>query len=264
MHPLTSDLLQNSQKLLSEKPILLLDTATLSIHYLIYLVLARSIPQNLGGSLPLEIWFEILEHYSVSLKPYSEAVRPDSISRDGDVLLLRCRKMALHIDFFDYLPCEIGHEKAIRKMLQRPEVEDWLDGHNDTTTTFIVPFSSIATTTLCPGLRLPNCLFTAVTIPDVIAFIQDGNCEFCEGERTFWPDSKSQLFDVHLVEGSVLPCPLCMGVDSMAEVNAYWRKCLYDDPPEEASRARHTMVIKRLTELGYLSRDSLWEDLAAF
>ncbi|KAI4140061.1 MAG: hypothetical protein LQ341_003978 [Variospora aurantia] len=271
MHLLTSATLQ-PDLLAKKKPILLLDTSLLPIRSLIRYVAADAFAGGAAGKLPTEIWLNIIEHARPE-KPQHVAVQPTAIVPWKYGSMLHCRAVDLDLGTFD----DKAHVEAAERWLQSPHTYDQEQResengiifrgakdtkNNNNTTTYriffpgVLPASSSAS--VPAALSAPDCLFTAITVPDVISWLQDGRCWLCQGKRGICPGctmGKAQKFDAHLVAlrcGVPLACPLCMGLEFMFQDKPFLEKYFWDEPPPDEKAARDAQLRARWGELGYL------------
>ncbi|KAI4174139.1 MAG: hypothetical protein LQ343_002474 [Gyalolechia ehrenbergii] len=257
MHPLTSADLQPT--LLDKKPILLLNSLVLPIRTFVRYVIADALP-GAAGRLPTEIWLKIMEFIEVKDGKY-EAVQPTSIVPSNGGVMLHCRVVALDFGTWD----NRAEVEAAEQWLQSPHTydqqceseEEFIFGVKDTNKTYAISFPTALASSgaSVSALRAPDCLFTAITVPDVISWLQNGRCWVCDGDRDICPGctgGKAQEFDAFMGCGDALACPLCMGLDFMDEDNKFLQKYYWDKPPRAEAAARNARLVARWAELGYL------------
>ncbi|KAL8979663.1 MAG: hypothetical protein Q9177_006081 [Variospora cf. flavescens] len=266
MYLLTSATLQPNL-LAEKKPILLLNTSLLPVRSLVRYVAADAFA-GAAGKLPTEIWLNIIEHAKPE-KPQHVAVQPTAIVPWKYGSMLHCRAVDLDLGTFD----DRAHVEAAERWLQSPHTYDQerresengiifgaKDTNNNNTYGIffpgVLPASSSAS--VPAALSAPDCLFTAITVPDVISRLQDGRCWLCHGKRGFCPGctmGRAQKFDARLVTlwcGVPLTCPLCMGLDFMFQDKPFLEKYCRDEPPPDEKAARDARLRARWRELGYL------------
>ncbi|KAL9035361.1 MAG: hypothetical protein Q9180_004903 [Flavoplaca navasiana] len=242
------------QDLLSRGSILLLDTTTVAIRFVIQLVLADEFPRLL----PMELWLNIIDQYHKSTARNFVAVRATSISITSRGKILRCRDILLDvssslagataiIDAEDSLNHPHDHDEDSRGhnliLAEGPDEICAIEYPNQGPT---------STSTTTAALSAPNCLFIVITVPDVIARLGDGRCWVCQERRWIrlgYTGVVGQETDAFM--GSELACPRCMGLDFMQEDKAFLQKYHRDAPPAEEKEARDARISARLAELGY-------------
>lgn len=110
------------------------------------------------------------------------------------------------------------------------------------------------TVTDSDGKFLPHCLFHEITVPDVIARVQDTVCFVCGDEHTICPGCTggvAQRFDAFMGCGVQLACPLCLGLDFMQQDKTLLETYYWEEMPEEERTARDRRFEERYRELGY-------------
>ncbi|KAL8918156.1 MAG: hypothetical protein Q9208_007508 [Pyrenodesmia sp. 3 TL-2023] len=125
--------------------------------------------------------------------------------------------------------------------------------------------ASSTTTSGSPALLLPDCLFVDITVPDVLAFLEGGRCWLCrahehDGSRYISPRAvweEAERFGCSTVT-LALACPLCIGMDVMAEDEKNVQKYLYEPTPSVQHAARKARHRKRYAELGYEYKDPMY------
>ncbi|KAL8655147.1 MAG: hypothetical protein Q9210_001057 [Variospora velana] len=260
MHLLTSASLQPD--LLAKKPILLLDTSILPLRSFVRYVAANAFVGGAAGKLPTEIWLKIIEHAKPE-EPQHVAVQPTGIVPSKCGSMLHCRAIDLNLGTFD----DRAQVEAAERWLQSPRTydqeqrgseEEIIFKAKDTNNTYaiffpgVVPASSGAS--VPASLSVQDCVFTAITVPDVISWLQDGRCWVCRGDRDICPGctgGKAQEFDAFMGCGETLACPLCMGLEFMFEDKAFLEKYYWDEPPSDEKAARDARLRARWAELGY-------------
>ena len=238
--------------ILAKKPVLLLDTNKLAIRYLIRHVLANNLPHKL----PTELWLNIVSFYAKICEPIFKAVRPTSISAMANGQMLHCVGIDLDLGELEGKYAVMAAEDFLPS--SHPLKDQNVPRATETEVTNDIAFSSdsISSGTMStPGLCVPDCLFTAITVPDVISWLHDGSCWVCRGKRTICPGctgGKSEDFGAFMGCGVDLACPLCMGLDFMLEDKEYLEYYYYEEPPAEEAAARKARIDCRMIELDYL------------
>lgn len=99
---------------------------------------------------------------------------------------------------------------------------------------------------------MPPCLFSDVTVSDIIAWCEGGRCNLCNNQRYVCPSCGGMSqFDVFMGCGVNLACPLCMGHDFLLEDKEYLKTHYWDEAPADDEEERRERVNNRLAELGY-------------
>ncbi|KAI4283571.1 MAG: hypothetical protein L6R38_002055 [Xanthoria sp. 2 TBL-2021] len=252
MRPL--DAAEIQQDFLTREPILLLDTTKVAIRFVIQLVLADKFPVLL----PTELWLDIIEQYHKASAPKYEAVRPTSITASPTGQVLHCRLVKLNLGDFESEYAVLTAEQLLESTHAYDEITTNFYAAEDTDTVYAIEYPRNAATTgvssTITALRVPACLFIDITVPDVIARLDDGRCWVCEGEREICPGCTRGVaneFDAFMGCGVDLACPLCMGLDFMQEDKAFLQKYYRDGTPAKEEEARKARVSARLAELGY-------------
>ncbi|KAL8685831.1 MAG: hypothetical protein Q9218_007519 [Villophora microphyllina] len=204
---------------------------------------------NVRGNLPVEIWFMIVDQYVKSCTPEYKAIQPISISSSSGTQILHCRGVTLDMENFENKTDVTRAEE----WLKNPEAfkKSKYNTINYTSTLYDILFVDAST----PALRRAKCLFSDVTVPDVIAFLQDGNCWVCDDRRELCPgctDWVPEELDARMCCGVDLACPLCMGLEFMANDKDFRRQYYWDPAPSEEQAARAKRIRHRLAELDYL------------
>ncbi|KAI4288292.1 MAG: hypothetical protein L6R35_002441 [Caloplaca aegaea] len=269
MHLLTSATLQ-PDFLAEKKPILLLDTSILPLRSLVRYVAADAFA-GAAGKLPIEIWLENIIEYARPEEPQHVAVQPTAIVPWKYGSMLHCRAVDLDLGTFDGR----ADVEAAERWLQSPHTydqeqreshngiifraKDTNNNNNNNNNTYgiffpgVLPASSSAS--VLAALSAPDCLFTAITVPDMISWLQDGRCWVCRGKRDICPGctgGKAQEFDAFMGCGVKLACPLCMGLEFMYKDKEFLEEYYWDEPPPDEKAARDARLRARWGEWGYL------------
>ncbi|KAL8830194.1 MAG: hypothetical protein Q9170_005840 [Blastenia crenularia] len=277
MRPLLPFELQDD--LLIQKPILLLKTTVLPINYLIKLVFANKL-SGAAAKVPSELWLKIVAHYTTSCGNGFLPVVPISITASPH-RQLRCKGVVLKLgDFSDryavmaaeeflastlsYHPHPFGEDRRSELILGHPDPEDEelrLVEHDYFSAdevgieySIVLPKGITSAKTSAPALKMIDCLFTAVAVPDIVAWLENGQCWVCNGERDICPGCTggvAQKFDAFMGCGTPLACPLCMGLDFMAEDKIFLKKFYWNPPSDDEAAARKARLNARWIELDY-------------
>jgi hypothetical protein len=102
------------------------------------------------------------------------------------------------------------------------------------------------------------CLFSDVTVPDIISRMKLGNCGLCRGDRWICPGCRigPEDFGEFVGCGVSLVCPLCIGTEFSLRHKAFLKAYYWDEPPAEVEKSMNDEIRQRLKELGYI--DALW------
>lgn len=246
--------------LLEQKPVLLLNISTLSIRTFVNYITANPF-SGAAARVPTEIWLNIIEYAKPKKEEY-EAVQPVDMISSGTGTILHCR--VIKLDFHTWNDrYEVTNTD---QWLKSPHTYDQGPGNDykfeyrKTDTVYAVSYPSPlaaagASTSTSPPLSPPACLFTAVTVPDLIARLEDGDCWVCEGKRDVCPGctgGKAQKFDADMGCGVSLACPLCMGIEFMEDHKRYLEAYYYVGPPADLKAEWDEELRDRKAELGYL------------
>ncbi|KAL9628107.1 MAG: hypothetical protein Q9204_006107 [Flavoplaca sp. TL-2023a] len=254
MHPL--EITDIQQDLLSRGPILLLDTTAIAIRFVIQLVLDDKFPMLL----PMELWLNIIDQYYKSTVRKFVAVRATSISITPSSKMIHCRDMLLDVSSsLNNATAIIDAEDSLNHLRNHDENSQdhnliLAEGPDEIHAIDFPSQGPTSTSTTTAALSAPDYLFTAITVPDIIARLEDGRCWVCRGRRWICPGCTggvAQKFDAHMGCGVNLACPLCMGLDFMQEDKLFLQKYDWDAPPVEEEEAREAGISARLAELGY-------------
>lgn len=101
------------------------------------------------------------------------------------------------------------------------------------------------------------CVFSDLTVPDVIARVEGGNCSFCNGERFISPccmEGAAREFGLRETCGVVIVCPLCVGIDLAGEQDDILDNWDYHGP--KATKKMDIFISRRFRELGYKGEKS--------
>ncbi|KAL8946109.1 MAG: hypothetical protein Q9222_007451 [Ikaeria aurantiellina] len=253
MHPLSSAELLGD--LLTKKPILLLNTTILPTNYLIHLVLTKRF-SGAAAKLSNELWLEIISQYTSSCGNFFVPVVPVSVTSSAYGQPLRCKGVTLELGELG----DRGAVRAVERFLASTNSSN-LEKHgcffaeeDGTEYSITLPKDVVCSETSAPALKIKDCLFTAITVPDIIAWLEAGRCWVCNGQRDICPGCTrgvAEEFDAFMGCGVELACPLCMGLDFMAEDKEFLEKYYWEDPPDEEAAARKARLNARWTELDY-------------
>lgn len=242
MHSLTSSDL--NPDLLNKKPILLLNSSLIPIRSLIRYITARAFPGT-AGKVPIEIWLRIIDYMQIK-DAIHEAVRPTSIASSKGGTLLHCQVVDLDIGTFaDRVKVEAAERwlPFPRAYDEDSEIDFTFAAKVVTNKTYAISFPQAPATSgsSIPALTIPDCLFTAITVPDVISRVENGDCWVCDGERHICPGctgGRADKFDAFMGCGVLLACPLCMGIEFMQEDKEFCEKYYWEKAPLEEKAAR--------------------------
>lgn len=101
------------------------------------------------------------------------------------------------------------------------------------------------------------CIFADLTVPDVIARVEGGQCSFCDGDRFISPccmEGRASDFGLELMCGAIV-CPLCVGMDIASDHEEFLDEWDYHGP--KAEKMMNMYISKRFRELGYKRKKSV-------
>ncbi|KUJ19687.1 uncharacterized protein LY89DRAFT_772164 [Mollisia scopiformis] len=237
-------------QLLDDKSLMLMNQDLLSIEYINHLVAFKTtnITTKGGKVLPIELWNIILE-----LTLAGHAVQELSTER-----ILWCRRVELD----SVRPCRYLRSRnqvlSFERFMVKPNEED----PDRSPSPFALPTQGeesnidVLITSADEGLSIKSeCLFSDLTVPDVICYMEDGRCNLCAGDRFICPGctrGQAQRFDAFMGCGVDLACPLCMGLDFCLEHKEFLRRYYNEDQaPDEEQEAVDAWIQQRLDEFGY-------------
>lgn len=213
-----------------------------------------------GIALPPEIWLQIFEFLKIPVKKSEyHLARVLTATPRGGSTTLSC-EVELSALTFPLAHLDNGQEvQAIERYLAAPGQQhdlsflEKMEACSRPSPTS--KFFSI-TVTDSDDILLPHCLFHEVTVPDVIAHLQNVICMVCQGRdsHTICPGCTggiAQKFDAFMGCGVDLACPLCLGLSFMQRDKELLEAYYWDPMPEEEETARSHRFERRLNELGY-------------
>ncbi|KAI1440899.1 hypothetical protein F5Y02DRAFT_322575 [Annulohypoxylon stygium] len=236
----------------------LLNDAKVDPHYFEQLLNRKGtvIRSKAGSSLPNELWAAILEFAYTGEDSFRLAMI-ETVSASPEALVLRCFKY----DFVD-------SEEEVQSLAGRLPNRDWVLAFEDYLTRAkpekkLVEFKGFHEYLLSRDPDPKNnyevvldtttknqCIYTCLTVPDVIAKIDDDWCCFCNRRRFICPGCTGgqiqKYGDLFMGCGVDLACPLCMGLDfseyhkDVLEKHYYYltrRACLGEKEPYELTDA---------------------------
>ena len=268
---------------LLKKPILLLDINKLPINSLVDIILENQF-QGAAAKLPTELWLKVIDHCTTSSK-FKPVVLTSFASLPHGRQLVKCKEVVdLELgDFGDryavmaaeefmasttaYKPHSFGEEyrsSEIAPGLIDPRDEERRTALHEISADegdkeYSVIISTHVTTSLASSastLKIRDCLFTAVTVPDIVARLDDGECWVCDGSGNICPGCTggvAQKFDAFMGCGADLACPLCMGLDFMSTHKDFLEKYYWDPPPADEAASMEVALAVRKRELGYVT-----------
>ncbi|KAM0794015.1 hypothetical protein BDR22DRAFT_49337 [Usnea florida] len=260
MHPLTPSSINLSFR--THLPYLLLDASAFSTRY-IGSLLSRDLITSRGGiSLPQEIWHTIFNLLPTT-PPIYYLARPRRITPHGDGLLLQCEiDTSALISSPEYIDNEaeiLLVEKYLASPGQHDDPDLFIQDLLSTRSTQPQPTSHFFTITLTSAphaIFLPDCLFSDITVPDLMGRLQEYVCHVCRFRdgHTICPGCTGGVasrYGAFMGCGVDLACPLCLGLDFMQEDKSLLQHYYWEGLPEEEERARSHRFKSRLKELGY-------------
>ena len=258
MHPVTPSSITPSFR--THLPYLLLDASAFSTYHIGSLLLKNLIKSSGGISLPQEIWYMIFSLLPTKPPTYHLA-RPLRIKSLGDDVVLECEIDTSALIFSHEHVDNEGEIRALEDYLAFPDRHDEIDPfiQDLLSTTRPQPtsrFFTITVTSAPHAISLPDCLFYDITVPDLIARLQDYSCRVCNFRdgHTICPGCTggvAQRYGAFMGCGVDLACPLCLGLDFMEEDKGLLERYYWEGLPKEEKRARRYKFESRLMELGY-------------
>ncbi|KAJ4264462.1 hypothetical protein NW762_005662 [Fusarium torreyae] len=210
-----------ADQLVEWKPLLLLNKSLLGSAF-VRSIIIRS-PSNItsksGKRFPLELWLDILDFVTTRSQPDQYTlVQPNYIKTNyNGVKDLVCRKIR-RWEAFGYLK-DNDHFVAAEFFLAKPDTP--LPGYDN-------PFGTPETRQYGPYVTIPidmlshgtKFLWVKLTVPDVIKYLEDGDCRICRGGHTIGrgfcgPGIAGRFLSLEVQTTGGKPlnmiCPLCVG-----------------------------------------------------
>lgn len=241
------------------KPLMMLNSGLLGIRYIMQLVALTNtnITTTGGTSLSTELWHMILGFALVDTQNSFCFVQGISLWKSPMGKILHCRRINLEggplCGNLDCAEAVCAFEEFMNKPNQHASLAFTAptlkpgQGYGNT--------FDILITSADDNLPVDSaCLFSDVTVPDVISRMEGGACSFCFGNRLFCPGctgGRAQEFGVFMGCGVELSCPLCVGIDFSLEHKEFLKTYYWDDPPEEKWNSINDRFQQRMEELGY-------------
>ena len=284
-----------------DKPLMLFNRDLIGLRYVEQLLLYKlsNITTEGGKQLPREVWDKIIEFaWPEEFKPFCFA-QAIALRRCPKAELLQCREVFVQrlqpypttrcgafihredvneFEEFARTPTlfssmhelyEDFHREIDGLMAMHPEEEHTPASQYDDEDPFEIYFTPIDD--ILP--RDYTCLFADLTVPDVIAWVEDGFCRACmsgsllRGAGAGWQSCRYICPACSNREcpicggpcfpcGVQVPCPLCIGVDISEEHEEFFAKYKDGSAPEEEEIALADRLQQRMNQLGY----EMWED----
>lgn len=245
--------------IVDDKPLMMLNSSLLGIRYIMQLLALTNtnITTTIGTSLSTELWDMILGFALVDTQNAFCFVQGISLWKSSMGKILHCRRINLEggplCGNLDCAEAVFAFEEFMNKPNQRtslPFTAPTLQPGQGYGNTF-----DILITSADDNLPVDSaCLFSNVTVPDVISRMEGGTCSFCSGSRLFCPGctgGRAQEFGVFMGCSVELACPLCIGIDFSLEHRAFLQTYYWDDPPEEEQKSIDNWLQQQMEELGY-------------
>ncbi|KAG8526109.1 uncharacterized protein KY384_000102 [Bacidia gigantensis] len=277
MRPLVSSDIRAD--LVSNGPVLLIDVSSLPIPRFI----SHLNYGNLISKLPLEIWRQIIDEHAKLIHPKYWCVRPKAIQESQHGKTLFCQGVTFNLDLADqfsvadaedFLTSTVGFQQGRNDQINEignlkndapprsPDRNDYTDEASDSEDgTFEAEDTKDRYCIFMPNEEGPMVLpfrpsnYADITVPDWIAFCDNGDCWVCEGERRMCPGctgGKYQKFDCFGSCGSGLACPLCIGMQFAWDDKDFLETYNHPyAPPKKELVARFARLNRRLEEFGY-------------
>jgi len=240
-----------------DKPLMLLNRRLLEVVRIRRLLAfgSANIKTKGGLVLSIELWDLILEFLAGAKKPFCFA-QGISLRNTSKGQILHFRKVYLEegplcgylenteeVEAFEGFMDRPNHHAAL--LFDEPII------HPGKTYDIVIPSADID----LPAD--PPFLFSDLTVPDVIAHIEGGNCWFCKAvrqSRFFCPGCTGGVVDnfgMRMGCGVNLACPLCLGIDFSREHKAFLEKYYREPAPEDEEKDVNDWIQDRMDELGY-------------
>jgi hypothetical protein len=94
-------------------------------------------------------------------------------------------------------------------------------------------------------------LFSNLTVPDVISWIEDGDCGFCKDQNIFPGCTNGRSEKFRMGCGVQLACPLYIGIDYSREHKEFLERYNWESAPEDEQNSMDDWLRERMDELGY-------------
>ncbi|KAH8685140.1 hypothetical protein BGZ61DRAFT_454981 [Ilyonectria robusta] len=255
MRPVTCSSLDSR---VEKKSILMLDATLLYLNYIEGVVPASISSKQGNKQLPLEIWRNILDLAARDNNSHQYfLVQPQSLEQSkAEFTTLICAaipkwkrcgsltEVNLVYEYEYYLARPHG---CLQDGGERPFI---LPGDEATPTVFRIPTVALD----------KKILFEKLTVPDVIAWPERGQCYLCDGGRIFcagcrdgievaeeWT-SASRLGDCSIR----MLCPLCMGPEFAGDSISMQQALEWNSDTEGMDKEYDAWAHRRFTELGYM------------
>ncbi|KAI4187957.1 MAG: hypothetical protein L6R41_002461 [Letrouitia leprolyta] len=262
MRPLISADLTST--LLSKKPILLVNTSILPLRSFTRYILANAF-HGAAGRIPTETWLKIIGYAKIQNARY-EVIQPiDMTSSEKTGTTLHRRALRLDVDTWKNKYEVINTNQC----LASPPTYDQTPGGVEyefnplkIDTVYAIPYprpapmitGSNTPVSIILALTLLTCLFTSITVPDLIACLEEGDCWICERKRSICPGCTggvAQEFEAFMSCGVDLTCPLCMGLELMEDHQRFLQEHYWEGPPLDLKAEWDEELEERKAELGF-------------
>lgn len=197
-----------------------------------------------GINLSTELWDLILEFLIADPDKFRFA-QATAIKKSSKGDVLQCRQVTEGGPYCGTLD-SADEVREYEKFLKRPANKF-----------YIVPGTEFSILVPSDQKTYTAFLFTDVTVPDVIAFMEDGECGCCSSlglgqPRFFCPGwGRAEAFNADMGRAVSLACPLCLGVDFCMEHKDFLQTYYWDDVPDDEAEEMDAWIQDRLDELGY-------------
>ncbi|KAK7427757.1 hypothetical protein QQZ08_005695 [Neonectria magnoliae] len=238
-----------------KKSILMLNITRLYLNYVESVVPANISSKQGNKRLPLEIWHIIFEMAALNDKSHSYTlVQPQSLkqSKAGFTTLL-CAEIP------EWNTCGNLEDPHLVWYYEHYLTNPYSCPEGGGDRPFRLPDNESAVFRIPTAALDKKILFEKLAIPDVIAWTEQGVCDFCGGGRTFCAGCRDgkQIAEEwtsasHLGDCAIrMLCPLCMGAD-FAEDSISMQQELLKDRPEMSEDEYDAWENRRFAELGYM------------
>lgn len=240
-----------------KKSILMLDVTLLYLNYIESVVPAKISSKQGNKRLPLELWCNILDLAARDNNSHKYfLVQPRSLeqSKAGSTTLIcaaipewnQCGSLTELNLVYDYEYYLARPHSCPQDGGERPFS---LPSDEETAVMFRIPTAALDKTIL----------FERLTVPDVIAWSEQGECHLCHGGRSFCAgcrDGKEVAEEWTSVARTgdcsiSMLCPLCIGADFAGDSISMQQALMSDSDTEEMEDEYNAWANRRFAELGY-------------
>ncbi|KAK7409162.1 hypothetical protein QQX98_008655 [Neonectria punicea] len=238
-----------------KKSILMLDLTRLYLNYVENVVPANISSKQGNKRLPLEIWHIILEMAAQHDKSHIYTlVQPQSLEQsNGGPTTLLCAEIP------EWNRCGDLEDPTVVWYYGYYLTNPYGSPEGGGDRPFRLPDDESAVFRIPTAALDKKILFEKVTVPDVIAWAEQGVCDFCGGGRRFCCGcgggrqiAEEWTLAEHVGDCAIrMLCPLCMGV-AFAEYSILMQQDLERDCEDMTEEEYDAWEVSRFAELGYM------------